>query len=290
MTERTVVCWNATMAADAALAWAVERESGRNGTITIIDVVDSGVYLGDVEALDPVYEAQEQERLDVRIAQLRITAPQLAVRSSVLVADPLDALFAETSPRTLVVVGTERRTGPRARFGWSFGARLAAAANGPVAIVPATDPDEPRRVGIVVGIDGTSVGDHALEFAAREASRRGEPLTIVHAWLEPLAWQPTAVPDDDFVESTDRARRELLDDRVRTVGRRHAGLTIESVLVHGEPVIALREAGRTATAVVVGSRRLGRWRRAWLGSVSHGVILELVSPVIVVGPEGEHHD
>ena len=290
MTERTVVCWNGTAAADAALIWAVERNSIRGAVLTVIDVIDSGAYLGNDEALDPAFETQGQELLEARIRQSRAAEPQLEVQSSVLTGDPLDVLFAETSPSTLVVVGTERRTGPRVRFGWSFGARLAAAANGPVAIVPETAPDEPRRVGIVVGIDGTRVGDHALDFAAREATRRGEPLTIVHAWLEPLAWHPTAIPDEDFMESTERTRRELLDDRVRTVGTRHAGLTIESVLVHGEPVVALREAARTATTLVVGSRRLGHWKRAWLGSVSHGVILELVSPVIVVCPEGEHHD
>jgi nucleotide-binding universal stress UspA family protein len=39
--------------------------------------------------------------------------------------------------------------------------------------------------------------------------------------------------------------------------------------------------------LVIGSR--GR-HGAQLGSVSHGVILELVSPIIVIGPEGEHHD
>ncbi|GAA1448888.1 universal stress protein [Leifsonia poae] len=289
MTERTVVCWNGSPAADAALSWGSAREALHGGTVTVIDVVDAGTYLGDDDAFDRAFEAQEVE-LEGAIRRVRTTWPNVDVRSAVVKGDPVELLFAETGPNVLVIVGTKRRTAPRARYGWSFGARLAAGASGPVAIVPQSVPDEPPRTGIVVGVDGTPVGDRALDFAAREASLRGEQLTIVHAWQEPLAWYPTAKPDDDFLEAMRRARRELLDDRVQSISAHYASLTVESMLVHGEPVIALRDAARSASALVVGSRRLGDWKRAWLGSVSHGMILELVSPTIVVGPEEDHDD
>ena len=283
MPDRTVVCWNGSKAADTALRWGALRELPRHGTLTVIAVVDPAGYFGDEESVDSEFDQEPQ--LDEAVTRLHEVAPDVEVRPVVLYGDPMDLLYAETGPTTLVVVGTKRRSSPRARFGWSFGARLAAAANGPVAIVPEESPDDPARLGIVVGVDGTAVGDNALAFAAREASTRGESLTIVHAWLEPLAWQPESVPDVDFIESIERSRRELLDDRVRRIAERHPGIQVDSLLVHGEPVIALREAARTATALVVGSRRLGSWKRAWLGSVSHGVILEMTGPTIVVGPE-----
>jgi nucleotide-binding universal stress UspA family protein len=40
-----------------------------------------------------------------------------------------------------------------------------------------------------------------------------------------------------------------------------------------------------AFMLVVGSRRLTGWKRAWLGSVSHGLLLDLAAPTAVVGPE-----
>ncbi|MFF1635300.1 universal stress protein [Leifsonia sp. NPDC058248] len=291
MTEKTVVGWDGSAKADVALDWAVDRERARHGALDVIVVVDEGLFIGDDDAFERAFDVQER-KLEGAIARVRGQAPDVEIRSAILRGDPTDLLAAQTGPGTLLVVGTRRRTGPRARFGWSLGARLAAASAGPVAIVPELGTDEPRRVGVVVGIDGSHVGDRALDFAAREASRRGEPLTIVHAWLEPLAWQPEAMPDDDFVESIQAARREMLDDRVRRTAEHHVGITIESVLVRGEPVIALRDASGAASALVVGSRRLGNWKRAWLGSVSHGVILDMVSPVIVIGPETEtaHHD
>ncbi|MEO7017902.1 MAG: universal stress protein [Leifsonia sp.] len=284
MSERTVVCWDGSGPAESALTWAVERERARSGPLEVIDVVDAGAFFGDETALRRAFQTAEQE-LHTAMARIGREAPDVELRSAVLEGDPTDLLAGKTAPGVLLVVGTRRRTAPRARFGWSFGARLAAAADGPIAIVPDASSDDPQRVGIVVGVDGTRVGDRALDFAAREASRRGEPLTIVHAWLEPLAWQPQSMPDDDFVESIQKARRAMLDERVRRMGELHVDITIESILVRQEPVIALRDAARTATALVVGSRRRGRWQRAWLGSVSHGCILELVSPIIVVGPE-----
>lgn len=272
--ERTVVYWDGTESAAAALAWAIERESARHGAVEILEVADVRAGTGG-------------PALEVTLEHHRRTSPEVEFTTSLLEGDPIDVLVAQTRPRTLVVVGSERRVSPLARFGWSLGARLAVAADGPIAIVPETASDEPRRVGIVAGIDGTHVSDRALEFAADEASLRGEPLAIVHAWLEPLAWQPESIPADDFVESIERAHKVMLDEHVRLTAERHPDLTIKAVLARQEAVIALREAAETATALVVGSRRLGSWKRAWLGSVAHAVILEMVSPIIVIGND-EH--
>lgn len=288
MIEKTVVCWNGTESAAAALSWGIQRESARHGTVEILEVVDSGSGTDGERVIEQALEGDE-DALEVTLEHHRRTSPQVEFTTSLLEGDPIDVLVAQTRPGTLVVVGSDRRASRLARFGWSLGARLAAAAAGPIAIVPETVADEPRRVGIVAGIDGTHVGDRALEFAADEASLRGEPLTIVHAWLEPLAWQPESIPADDFVESIQRTHKEMLDERVRLTAERHLDLTIKAVLVRQEPVMALRETAETAIALVVGSRRLGSWKRAWLGSVSHGVILEMVSPIIVIGKD-EHRD
>ena len=60
---------------------------------------------------------------------------------------------------------------------------------------------------IVVGVDGTSAGERALEWALDEALRRRVPLHVVNAYAyEPLAdWTMTA-------EQGARARSEELID------------------------------------------------------------------------------
>lgn len=100
--------------------------------------------------------------------------------------DPLDELVEFTRSDTVVVVGTSRRHGVGLHFRRPLGARLAARAHGPVIVVP-VGTNSVERAGVYVGIAGSEGGNLALDFAAREASLRGETLHIVHAWTEQSA-------------------------------------------------------------------------------------------------------
>lgn len=285
MPSRTVVCWNGSAASEAALAWALHRSRDAGSTIELFDVVDSALFLGDDNARDRATE-QEEDRLDSRVEELRSTHPGAVSGSELLVGDPLDLLTEQTRGDTLVVVGTRHRVGPRFRYGWSLGAQLATAAAGPVAVIPVEEPEAARaRSGVVVGVDGSEIGRLALELAAGEAESLGQPLKVVHCWVAPLSEQPLVVPDDEFVSSQKTERRALLDDHVRAVREGHPGLTVTSVLLRQNPISGLRVESEHASMLVVGSRRLTGWKRAWLGSVSHGLLLDLAAPTIVVGDE-----
>lgn len=107
----------------------------------------------------------------------------------------------------------------------------------------------------------------------------------MHCWLDPLPAEPLAAADDDFVDSQESARQELLDHQAEQVRRRHPALRLESRLVHKDPIPALRAESKDASVLVVGSRRLSEWQRTWLGSVSHALVLDLSGPIVVVGPE-----
>ena len=283
MPERTIVCWNGSDASEAALAWALRRSRDSGATIGIVDVVEYALYLGDSAALDRATE-QEQQRLDARVAELRGSHPGAVAAAELLVGDPLEILTARTGGDTLVVVGTRHRVGPRVRYGWSLGSRLATAAAGPVAVIPVEEAEAAdARTGVVVGIDGSDIGRLALAFAAEEAEALGTSLTIVHCWVAPLSEQPLVVPDDEFVTSQESERRELLDDHERSVRDTRPGLAVRSVLLRQSPISGLRVESEHAAMLVVGSRRLTGWKRTWLGSVSHGLILDLAAPTVVVG-------
>lgn len=290
MTDRTIVCWNGSPAAEAALGWALRRARGTGSTLEVYDVVDDALFLGDPAALDRA-RAQEEDRLDSRVEKLGESDPGVVSGARVLVGDPLDLLAAQARPDTLVVVGTRRRVGPRVRYGWSLGSRLATAAAGPVAVVPVEETEAAAaRRGVVVGVDGSEVGRLALEFAAGEAEALREPLTIVHCWVAPLSEQPLVVPDDDFVTTQQTERQALLDDHVRAVRGRRPGVAVRHVLLRQNPISGLRVESEHASMLVVGSRRLTGWRRTWLGSVSHGLVLDLAAPTVVVGQETEVRD
>lgn len=283
MPARTVVCWNGSEAAEAALAWALRRFRASGAAIAIVDVVEYALYLGDSAALDRA-RSQEQDRLDARTGELDGSDPGAVVSAELLVGDPLELLTGRADGETLLVVGTRHRIGPRVRYGWSLGSRLATAAAGAVAVVPVEEDEAAaERQGVVVGVDGSETGRRALAFAAAEAEKLGASLTIVHCWVAPLAEQPLVVPDDEFVTSQESERRELLDDHERTVRDAHPGLAVHSVLLRQNPISGLRLESEHAEMLVVGSRGLTGWKRTWLGSVSHGLILDLAAPTVVVG-------
>jgi nucleotide-binding universal stress UspA family protein len=285
MPERTVVCWNGSAGSEAALSWALRRSRDTGSTIELFDVVEYALYLGDDAALDRATE-QEEDRLDTRVDDLNSAAPGRVASGELLVGDPLDVLSAQTRADTLVVVGTRHRVGPRFRYGWSLGARLATAAAGPLAVIPIEEPPAAAaRSGVVVGVDGSDISRLALEWAASQAEALGQPLKIVHCWVAPLSEQPLIVPDDEFITNQETERRELLDDHERTVREAHPGLTVTSVLLRQNPISGLRVESEHASMLVVGSRRLTGWKRAWLGSVSHGLVLDLAAPTVVVGEE-----
>lgn len=285
MIEHTVVGWNDTAASEAALNWALGRAGSQRSSLSVLDIVDRGLFLGDDGALERA-TANAEKRLEARVAEIARTHPDAVSDSDLVVGDPLSFLAAQTQPDTLVVVGTARRLGPRVRYGSSLGPRLATIADGPVAIVPVEDAEAAQaRSGVVVGVDGSEAARLALELGADEASRMEQTLLVVHCWQEPLAGERLVVPDEEFVHSQQAAHQELLDAQVRAVREAHPQLRVESTLLRQNPISALRASSERSRMLVVGSRQLTGWKRTWLGSVSHGLILDLAAPTVVVGAE-----
>jgi len=136
MTETTIVGWDGSAPAQAALEWAAAWTSG--GELTVARVLEDSIgitdYIVDASTVDAARTALEDAT-----ARLRLTQPDLDVHSTLVRGDPIGELRRRSGPDRLIVVGTHRREGSRMRFEWSVGARLAASAHGPVAIVPDAD-------------------------------------------------------------------------------------------------------------------------------------------------------
>ncbi|KAB8190339.1 universal stress protein [Nonomuraea phyllanthi] len=134
---------------------------------------------------------------------------------------------------------------------------------------------------IVVGVDGSAPSHAAVAWAADDAYRTGTPLRIVHA-VDSSPYQigdyPSAVPLDALLAGGQKILREaeaLARERRPTVE-----VTTEDV--EGSPALVLREQAEGADEIVVGSRGLGGFTGALLGSVSMGVAGHARCPVVVV--------
>lgn len=280
MIERVVVAWDGSPAATSAADWAATRQRGE-GALELVRVVDevhppadwettAGTVRGASDALD-----REAERLTARY-------PHLRVRTAVRIARREDELLAHSNEHTLLVVGTEERVGPKLRFRFSLAVRLAARSSGPVAVVPLGYRGSDAGP-VVVGVDGSAACLGAARLAAEEASRRGIPLVVVHAWWEATDWE-AVLPLDAGVHATfEQIHRRVLDASVDAIVDLIPGLEIERRLVHGPRAEVLLAAAEDAFELVVGKHGRVLARDVLLGSVSHNLLLDTWVPTIVSG-------
>lgn len=279
MERNVIVAWDASRPAQAAVNWALHRQGSRPGMIRLVHVVDDGLSSegSDVSAL--VREAQES--LSAEAERVRLLAPSAKIVTDVILGDPERELRRLSVPGSLLVVGSHDRDESSTHYGWSLGAQLAPSARGGLAIVP--EHVSGARSGVLVGVDGTVNSMAAALVAATEAVLSGEPLRVVHAWLEPQTGTKITALNREFIAWLKQANQDLLDDCVRPVETKFPQLPIVRLLENASPLQALGRHATTAALVVVGTRGYGAVRRTLLGSVSHSLILSMECPVIVAG-------
>ena len=279
--SQTVVAWDGSEPARAALDWSLARSSGGSsgGELTLVRILDRTVSSADYFTEE---SATQRAREVLKDAVDRVSAryPALSVHADLRSGDPITELRALSGTDTLVVVGTHRRRGSTLRYEWSMGARLAGSAHGPIAIIP--ESDSKHHSGIVVGVDGSAASNAAVDFAAAEADRTGQELHAIHAWQEPLVWRDTTEPDARFLQTLESSHRRILDEALLAASRRYPALGIRASLVRGAPQSALLDAARGAALLVVGDHGLKGISKLLLGSVSHSIVLNIQSPMVVI--------
>ena len=155
-----------------------------------------------------------------------------------------------------------------------------------------------RRVfrDILVAIDGSSHGDHALAEAVDMARRDNARLTILTCVPDPSAWLLSgggfggAIDYAALAEESEREYRGLLDKAVSEVPQE---VTVSSRLVHGRPGDRILEQMKAGghDLLVMGSRGRGNVRSLVLGSVSHQVLNAAPAAVLIVhSAADDEHD
>ncbi|MFC4061771.1 universal stress protein [Planomonospora corallina] len=134
---------------------------------------------------------------------------------------------------------------------------------------------------IVAGTDGSPAAAAAVEWAADDAGRRGMPLRIVCA-VERWPHEIVRFPDPDLGDALNRAAEKVLAEAEAVALRRRPGLEVTTRVLQGSPAMVLREQAESAAGLVMGSRGLGGFAGAVLGSVSMHVAGHVHRPVVVV--------
>jgi nucleotide-binding universal stress UspA family protein len=262
-----------------AIVWAAhwaKQHSGRLVLLTVADLTpfsDAAAILEDAEHDAHVLADKELEYFTT----LGIDVPvETRVRSGV----PTEVFEDESAEADLIVVGTHKGGLFKDALFGARGVRIAAASKVPVAVIPVL-PDNERH-GIVVGVSFDGSAENAIRYAAETAQQTGEPLRLVASWTMPVAPGYDAAWSYDISnslrEETEQALDELRDDILST----YPDLRIFSTVQEGGPVHTLADAGRDAVLTVVGNHSRNTLGRLLLGSVSHGLLNNITSPVIIV--------
>jgi nucleotide-binding universal stress UspA family protein len=131
---------------------------------------------------------------------------------------------------------------------------------------------------ITAGVDGTEESLAALDWAAREAVRRGLSLRVVQAWR----FQPHDAIGGADQETQAGWVRDAVDEAAKAVTARHPGLDVATEVLAGETADTLVGAAADAEMLVLGSRGYGPVVGFLLGSVGRQVIAEATRPVVLV--------
>ncbi|MEV4115691.1 universal stress protein [Nonomuraea sp. NPDC049695] len=138
---------------------------------------------------------------------------------------------------------------------------------------------------IIVGVDGSVAARAAVQWAADDALRMKEPLRIVHA-VDRSPYQVGRYSDVALPDVLQREGQRVLREAEALVHERQPSVEVATQEAEGAPAVVLREQAKDATEIVVGSRGLGGFAGALLGSVSTHVAGHARCPVVVV--RGEH--
>ncbi|QTX04014.1 universal stress protein [Agromyces archimandritae] len=285
MSARIVIGVNGSPADRRTARWAAIRAAETGESLEFVHVVDEAIRAtGNADFL---LAAQSAARtfIDEAVAIARSIAPEATIETEIEQGDPFRIIGEHAEDASLLVVGSDWTGGERPTTRGTKSLRFAATSHDvPVAIVP--DIEVGERPGVVVGVDGSEIAQRALEFAAGEAERRGGPLIVIHAWTIPLLadynygfeYAYTA----DYAKDLDEGARAELDAALEGFAERHPGLDVRKVVVQDDPVVALTEAAGQRALLVVGTHGRGAIARLFLGSVSHGVLTNMVAPTVLV--------
>jgi nucleotide-binding universal stress UspA family protein len=145
-----------------------------------------------------------------------------------------------------------------------------------------------KRLGIVVGVDGSAASNAAASWAAHQAAMRNVPLTVVHAVATPTAtWPPVPYPESLAIRLEDDGKKAIIhaikiaEDAMPEDGK----VLISRELVYSTPAPTLIEMSNEAEMVVVGTAGRGLLARGVLGSVSSTVVRHANCPVAVIHDE-----
>ena len=145
--------------------------------------------------------------------------------------------------------------------------------------------------GIIVGTDGSSHSQEAVEWAMREAALRQVPVTVVIVFQAAVGYWggKPSYPDGDEQARKARAVAEEQADKALSQLGATTPPAVDIRAIHGIPASELIKAAREADMLVVAARGSGGFARLLLGSVATQLSHHSRCPLVIVPVADVHH-
>ncbi|QCB97781.1 universal stress protein [Arthrobacter sp. PAMC25564] len=288
MNKPIVVGINGSAGSEAALAWALQRASQHKVPVIAIHAVDDRWMSPDFQYHELIRQSG-MELLQKAQASASEQVPGVEVDIQLRHGSAGAALREASKEASMVVVGAHDRH-------WLDGGpmtdralQVVSSSASPVAVIPTTRGTGDH--GVVVGVDGSEESLQAVSFAAAEADRGGDELTVVLAFRSPARWVENQLPSSGLAETIVEEDRVVLAESVAGLGDKYPDLVVHQRLeTDTEPAKALVDIAREARLLVIGSRGRGGFSRMVLGSTAHAVLLNVPCPTIVTRVHKVKHD
>ncbi|GAA2287420.1 universal stress protein [Nonomuraea roseoviolacea subsp. roseoviolacea] len=291
MAGQIVVGVDGSAPASAAVEWAADDASRRGCSLRLVHVCEEwSPSLGEAQwplSLDEAQAKHCAEALEAAADRARELAPGLEVTTDLRKGNVVERLIAESATADSTVLGSRGLGGFAGMVLGSVGMAVAGHAAGPVVVV--RGPAEAQHGRIVVGYDGSQGARVAMDYAIEQARARQARVDVVYAWQAPMS-APYATAFSSFLESAFEQQKETAREAVAPWREKNPDIEFTDEEVCEHPVPALMTASASADLVVVGSRGMGGFASAVLGSVSHGVLHHVTCPIAVVRPRGARAD
>lgn len=274
-----VVCgYDGSRDARRAVAFAATRAAE---TGTRLEVISADRAVGRVIAFDETARANVEGAMRDQLADL---TSGVEANFRVIADSPVGALIEAGQAASAIIVGSRGLT---AREDFAMGSTSAGVvehATCPVIVVTPRTPEGRADGPVVLAADGSPANDPAVAFAFAEAERRGTGLRVVNSVEVPRLPGASMFDLDKLAESVLAEDEKTVLDAIAPHEVRHPDVSVDLILVVGEPAVTVAEEATGAALLVTGSRGHGGFRGLLLGSVSRRLLQTAPCAVAVVRP------
>ncbi|WP_280459523.1 universal stress protein [Nocardia carnea] len=287
-----VVGTDGSKASVEAVRWAAQTASRRGRRLHIVhclDIMATRAAFGTFDLMEPAVTENMHKRgtalLESAAHTARTLDPTLTVTTELTEGPPAETLIALSRTAYLVALGATPGVGTFAHLG-SVLLAVVAHGHGSIVVVRGSGHAQPDNRPVVVGVDGSRVGEAAIAAAFAEASDRDAELIAVHAWSDLSEGQFAgisylAVP----MAEMETGEHALLIERLAGWQEKYPDVKVTRQVFLNGPRKHLSDWSKTAQLVVVGNRGRGGFKGLLLGSTSNWLVQHADCPVMVVHPE-----